>query len=91
MGSGIAVPCSPLIQFVLLSDQGGGGMAPCALLSYANDSGVARIFNGGQSERAKRPSGERVWRVERFLKFRVSKWHCLHFAQLMSLLGLCYV
>ena len=34
-------------QFVLLSDQrggGGGGMAHFALLSYANDSGVARIF-----------------------------------------------
>ena len=36
-------------QFVLLSDQrggggGGGGMAHFSLLSYANDSGVARIF-----------------------------------------------
>ena len=28
-------------------------MAPCALLSYANDSGVARIFQRGSKRRSK--------------------------------------
>ena len=66
MGSGIPIPYSPLFQFVLLSDQRGGGggegggMAPFALLRYANDSGVGRISQRGPSEGAKRPSRERV-------------------------------
>ena len=32
---------------------GGGGMAHCALLSYANDSGVARIFRRGPKRGSK--------------------------------------
>ena len=37
---------SSSICFTLRSTRG-GGMAHCALLSYANDSGVARIFQRG--------------------------------------------
>ena len=45
--SGIQILYSPLFQFYF-PIRGGGAWPPCALLSYANDSGVAPgFFNAG--------------------------------------------
>ena len=51
----VPIRYSPFYKFLLLQS-GGGGIGPCAL-SYASDSGAARICERGQSEGAKRPSG----------------------------------
>ena len=58
---------------------GGGGMAPCALLCYANDSGVARIFQRGPKRGSKATEqGEGVDGREIFEISCIKNLHFLH-------------
>ena len=63
------IPYSTLFKFLLFHSigGGGGGMGPSAL-SYASDSGAAKICQQGtkaRAEGAKQPSGEGGFRLRR--------------------------